>query len=112
MAIKCGSTEEGKERMARFRKRHNISVRFNGVQLKVLDDACRKSSRSSLIREAVMEFLCVAHGSIIPPELDFLDANHKKTSLRFRKLCRSVMTGEYVKPKGELWQSKLEITTN
>lgn len=98
MTIKDWRTKEDKERIARFRKRHTVSARFNGAQFKVLSDAAdgrSRRSKSSIIRQAVMEFLCVEHGSIVPPELDYLDADSKtKASLRFRKLCRSVMTGK------------------
>ena len=95
------------ENRRRFRKRHTISAKFNGAQLKVLSDAANKSrcSKSSLIRQAVMEYLCVNHGSIVPPELNFVDeGNKKKVSLRYRKLCRSVMTGEYFIKEGNLYE--------
>lgn len=100
-------SKEYKERMAAYRKRHTISAKFNGAQVKVLSDACRKTrcTRSSLIRQAVMEFLCVNHGSIVPPELGFVDEdNHVKASSRYRKLCRSVMTGSYFIKEGNLYE--------
>lgn len=100
-------SKEYKERMAAYRKRHTISAKFNGVQVKILSDACRKSrcSRSSMIRQAVMDFLCVNHFSIVPPELDYVDKDYKgKGSLRFRKLCRSVITSSYFIKEGKLYE--------
>lgn len=94
------------ENKIKNRKRHTISARFNGAQLKILRMAAEYSrsprSMSSIIRQAVMEYLCVEHGSIVPPELNFVDeGSNEKGSLRFRKLCRSVMTGKYLQTKGD-----------
>jgi len=100
-------SREDKERIAAYRKRHTVSAKFNGAQLKVLSDAGNKSrcSRSSMIRQAVMEFLCVNHGSIVPPELGFVDEdNHVKASLRYRKLCSSVIRGDYFIKEGKLYE--------
>jgi len=105
MAVKM-SDKWIEENKIQNRKRHTISVRFNGAQLKILRMTAEYSrsprSMSSIIRQAVMEFLCVEHGAIVPPELNFVDEGSKeKGSLRFRKLCRSVMTGNYLQTKGE-----------
>jgi len=89
MTINTGGTKEDNERIAQFRKRHTISSCFNGAQLKVLSDACSQSkcTKSSLVRQAVMEYLCIKHGSFIPPGLDYLDeGNTKKVPLSFRRL--------------------------
>ena len=97
------------ENIIQNRKRHTISARFNGAQFKILRMAAEHSrsprSMSSIIRQAVMEYLCVNEGSIVPPELGFVDDGdkHVKASLRYRKLCRSVMTGKYLQMKGDFY---------